>query len=129
MPAHAFGFATRQSFNIFALASGKKRAVGQIEEHRTRPLEDPHRDSVGKFARWWTRSARTFYLKSQPAALYRLAATRSEPDAQFATVFRHLAATSVSRLYPTVSTGIFPAFDHAYVISYERQMTNPITFG
>jgi hypothetical protein len=84
MPADACGFAARQSFNLPALTSGKKHAADLAEGHRIRRPADHLRDSVGKSARWWRRSAQTFYSKSPPAVPYplvdqNLSATRNPP--------------------------------------------------
>jgi hypothetical protein len=74
-------------------------------------------------------SSQTFHSKSQSAALYLRAVTKSGLDAQSATGFHRLATACASRLYPSVSTGILRAFDHAWLISHFQQMTNPTTFG
>jgi hypothetical protein len=70
---------------------------------------------------------RTLHSKSRPAAFYPLVVTRSELGVQSAKVFSHLAATCASRLYPSASTEISLAFDHAWFFSHFRQMTNPTT--
>src|SRR5215208_192991 len=129
MPTDTFWFAARQPFNLPALTSGKKQAADPVEEHRIRRLGDRHRDSVGKSAKWSRRSVRTLHSKSQPAAFYPRVVTRSELGVQSAKVFSHLAATCASRLYPSASTEISPAFDHAWFISNFRQMTNPTMCG
>jgi hypothetical protein len=129
MPANPFRFAARQSFNLSALTSGKKHVADPVEAHRIRRLRDPRRDSVDKSAKWSRHSVRTFRSKNLPAAFYPRVVTRSERGAQFATVFAPLAAACASRLYASVSTGIFRAFDHAWLLSCFQQMTNPTPFA
>jgi hypothetical protein len=65
----------------------------------------------------------------QPAALYLRAVTKSGLDVQSATVFHRLATACASRLYPSASTEISPACDHAWFISHFQQMTNATMFG
>jgi hypothetical protein len=111
------------------LTSGKKRSADPIEEHRIRRLANHRPDSVDKSVEWSRRSAQTFRSTSQPADCFRRVVTRSEPDAQSATLFSHLATACANRLYPSVLTEISLACDHAWFISHFRQMTNPTTFG
>ena len=129
LSTNAFRVALRQSFNVLALTSGKKRVADLIEEHRIKRLVDHRHDNVGKSAKWSRRSAPPFRSKSEPAGFYRRVVTRSEPGVQSATAFHRLAAACANRLYPSVSTGISPACDHAWFISHLRQMTNPTMFG
>src|SRR5215211_3305025 len=129
MPADACGFAARQSFNLPALTSGKKHAADPLEGHRIRRLVDRRCDSADKSAKWWRHSAQTFHSKSPPAALDPRVATKSALAAQSATVFHRLATACASRLYASVSTGIFRAFDHAWLLSCFQRMTNPTTFS
>jgi hypothetical protein len=65
----------------------------------------------------------------QPVALDPHVATKFALDAQSATVFYRLSAAYANRLYPSASTEISPACDHAWFISLFQQMTNPTMYS